>query len=165
MIEGNNLDAEIMSRMQRLHGFGAYRLDDDSDDRRHMAPNGWDAYSTRGTMASLASLMRASWPAHERVWQRDELEEEMFSVRAMRHVWRVKPNATKAEWRVLLGPAGAYNASVHRAHGYRGIAHQWLLTTHEPLTEPVNSPRVRSLRKLKWRWPGLIEAAGKRNAT
>ena len=35
---------------------------------------------------------------------RRELEEELFGVRAMRHVFRVRPNASMQAWVTLLNP-------------------------------------------------------------
>ena len=157
VVEGNNLDASVMSRLQRLHGYDIYRLDDGGDDRRHVTPDGWDQYSERGTMESLESLRRRDVFGRTQPWARDALEVEMFSLRAMRHVWRVKSNASKSEWRVLLGPLGVYNATLDAKRAYKGTAHQWVLTMETPLTEPVNDPRPRSVEKLKWRMTAEVE--------
>ena len=74
---------------------------------------------------------------------RDAYELEMFSIRAMRHLWRVRDNLTIAQWDVLLGPIRRYypkeSAVKQRSH----VAHQWLLTTDRHLTEPTAQPRYR----------------------
>ena len=108
--------------------------------RRHIASNGWDSYSPKGSLLSLPSLRIPPG----RVWARDDLEEEMLSVRAMKHVWKVKANCTTEEWRVLLSPIGPYNNATSRTTYY---PHQWLLTT-EALLEPVNP--ARSKRRVLW---------------
>lgn len=144
-------------RMLLFHAcrYHVYRLDDQADDRRHVAANGWDRYSPKGTLARLASLARGGDGAggDEGSWARDELEEELLGVRAMRHIWKVKPNASREEWRVLLGPLAPFrNASRRQAAAAAAhTAHQWVLTrVEEPLIEPVNPPRPRSIHKLLW---------------
>ena len=51
---------------------------------------------------------------------REDVEEELFSIRAMRHVFRVKRNASLDEWTRLLQPIQA-----------RGFPAHWLLTSDE----------------------------------
>ena len=63
---------------------------------------------------------------------RNQLEEELFSVRAMRHVFRVKRNMSLQGWVTLLNP-------VMR----RGYPPQWAVTRDGDLTEityPVQFP-------------------------
>ena len=158
VVEGNNVETGTMRKFQAL-GFTIYRLDA-GDGRRHMTPEGWDAFSpVRGVPLAELSLVRTPWAAKRSTdpapmaarggvdataeapplatlaaAPRDALEQEMFGLRAMRHLWRVVDNATEAEWDVLLGPI-RQKASRH------GVAHQWLLTTEKNLAEPVLPPR------------------------
>ena len=53
---------------------------------------------------------------------RDKLEREIFGLRMMRHVFRVKANLTIGEWRLLMAVGGQF-----------GRSHQWLLTRDEDL--------------------------------
>ena len=143
VLEGNFLDDTTMFSFQNVLGFDVYRLDF-GDSRRHMAADGWDLFSDRGTMHD----------AQRPTWSRDALEEELLSQRAMRRLWRVRPNMSKSNWSVLLGPATApFDWARKRAHHYRRIAHQWLLTRERmPFNGPVNRPAKRSSPKVRW-WP------------
>ena len=164
VLEGNNLNEKTMHRYQAVHGFRVYRLDV-SDHRRHMTSKGWDQYSPKGTFAPLQGRStplrphQLSWAPSESLplpgWPRDALEEEVFSLRAMRHLWRVKENASIAEWRVLLGPMGQFNASLGKSH-YRGISHQWMLTMEQGLVEPVLPPRHQ--KRVMWQPTAWSEA-------
>ena len=55
-----------------------------------------------------------------------ELEDELWAVRAMRHVYRIKPNLSLQGWVTVLNP-------VLRG----GYPSQWALTTEGGLTEPT----------------------------
>ena len=56
---------------------------------------------------------------------------QVFSARAMRHVFRVRPNASNQAWVTLLNPIVS--------HGYPG---QWVLTLDGPVTEPTQPGRT-----------------------
>lgn len=134
LLEGNNLDEATMVRFQSRHGFHIYRLDE-ADHRRHMTPDGWDDFSPKG---SILNLTRSSSSGVGRVWARDALEEEIFGVRGMRHLWRVKDNLSKIEWNILLSPIGPYDAkhSANKMVSAGGQGYQWMLVK-EQLSEPV----------------------------
>ena len=55
---------------------------------------------------------------------RVQLEDELFSIRAMRHVWRFKPNLTMQGWVTLLNPIGR-----------KGFPPQIVMTLEQDLTE------------------------------
>lgn len=75
------------------HGFEVFRLDTD-DCRRLMTSTGWDAYSPSGTIAQLGHV-RGALP-------RDSFEEEMFSIRAMKRVFRIKDGLSLGQWSRVL---------------------------------------------------------------
>lgn len=61
-----------------------------------------------------------------------ELEEEMFSIRAMRHIFRLRANLSLQGWTTVLNPI--------MQHGYPG---QYILTRDRPLLEPTfQRPRI-----------------------
>ena len=128
-IEGNNVDGETMKLFQ-AHGYAIYRLEM-GDRRRWITSDGWDAHSPSGTMATL----RPPQP-------RDTLETEIFSLRAMRHLFRVEDsNITLNGWRTLLGPIaglkGASRAGRRTASTGEKAVHHWLLTSEKNLAEPT----------------------------
>ena len=114
IVEGSHLSPAMMASFQRECGYTMYRLDD-HDGRRFITAKGWDAYSPRGTIGRLDRL--GALP-------RDALEEELFSVRGMRHVFRARANASVEEWKVLLEPVNRYPP-------------QWVLTLESELLEPA----------------------------
>ena len=128
-IEGNNVDGETMQLFQAAHGYAVYRLEM-GDRRRWITSDGWDAHSPSGTMATL----RPPQP-------RDTLETEVFSLRAMRHLFRVADNITLSGWRTLLGPIaglkGASRAGRRIASTGDKAVHHWLLTSEKNLAEPT----------------------------
>ena len=70
---------------------------------------GWDVLSPRGTFAPLGRL---------RSLPRDAHEEEYLRLRAMGHVFRIKPNRSVGAWfNVLLKPINNSYADA------RGVAH------------------------------------------
>ena len=83
---------KTLRRYQRTLGYNVLRLDF-ADDRRFLGARGWDLFSPNGTTARLDRF--GALP-------RDSVEEELFSVRAMRHVWRAKPNLSVVDWRAML---------------------------------------------------------------
>eukprot|EP00315_Gephyrocapsa_oceanica_P001553 CAMPEP_0185313366 /NCGR_PEP_ID=MMETSP1363-20130426/35500_1 /TAXON_ID=38817 /ORGANISM="Gephyrocapsa oceanica, Strain RCC1303" /LENGTH=260 /DNA_ID=CAMNT_0027911273 /DNA_START=50 /DNA_END=832 /DNA_ORIENTATION=- len=140
IVEGSHLSPALMHKLDVVHGYTFYRLDE-HDGRRSMDRNGWDRYSPPGTIARLDRL-RAKHveqdhqqvkysprshnfrPAGDGV-SRFELEEELFGVRAMKHVFRVKRNISEQGWVTVLNP-------VLR----RGYPPQFALTQLPDLTEP-----------------------------
>ena len=119
IIEGSHLQPHIMQRYQMVHGYTILRLDE-HDNRRRITEGGVDALSTPGSIAPL-SRFAEEFAVHDRVGSkysvrgthlkpggdnvsRLELEEELFGIRAMRHVFRVKPNMTLQGWVTVLNP-------------------------------------------------------------
>ncbi|KAL1495549.1 hypothetical protein AB1Y20_016912 [Prymnesium parvum] len=139
-IEGSHLDAELMRRFQSVHGYECYRLDW-LDGRRWITGEGWDAYSPEGTFAPLSrhreaharigrTRMKYSPKGFSRLramrnHSRDDFEEELFSIRGMRHVFRVKRNLSAEAWTLLLQPVALH-----------GWPPQWLLTLEHDFVEP-----------------------------
>jgi FkbM family methyltransferase len=87
--------AWILRRFQTTHGYDLYRLDTD-DFRRLVTPTGWDAYSPPNRIAPIGHVRGAL--------TRDSLEEEMFGVRAMRHLWRAKRGLSEGQLNQWLAP-------------------------------------------------------------
>ena len=155
IVEGNHLKPRTLMRMQQVHGYTFYRLDE-HDGRRFITREGWDAFSPPGTIARLDRLAfehraidravqkdsvaklerlvgsRAYLPMGDNV-SRDALEDELFGVRAMRHVFRVKPNISFQGWVTLLNPLMR-----------PGWPPQWLLTLDGDLTEPSLPPHFKT---------------------
>ncbi|KAJ1633734.1 hypothetical protein T492DRAFT_536649 [Pavlovales sp. CCMP2436] len=99
ILEASNVQAATMHAYQNEHGFDVYRLDM-HDDRRFINAAGWDEYApARGTAARLDRL---------RSLPRDKFEEEMFSVRLMRHVFRAKRGLDVEGWSTLLTPIARF---------------------------------------------------------
>ena len=121
---------------------------DEHDGRRWILPTGWDAYSQGEQWEPLdryAAEHRVSdrlVHAHSTVFRlpngsrvlpaadnvsRMVLEEELLAIRAMRHVFRVRPNMTIQGWVTLLNPMIYHGYSLH-----------WALVLHgERLLEPT----------------------------
>ena len=151
IVEASFVRPSQMRRLQHKHGYTAYRLDA-HDSRRHMMRTGWDGFSPKGTIASLerfeaqhkeadTALTRFS-PHNARYGASDHgpkpagdgvsrlhLEEELFSVRAMRHVFRARPNLSLQAWTTLMQPM--------QHDGYESAPMQWALTLDGDLTEPT----------------------------
>ena len=134
--EGNAaMTPSVMERFVFLN-FSVYRLDV-GDERRYMTSHGFDAFSPAGTIGKLDRVRRLP---------RDDIEEEMFSIRAMRHVFRVrteKPLNT-SEWLSVLQP-------VRRAHPH------FMITRETDLREPSYgeaSKRGWRLASLEWKFGG-----------
>lgn len=118
VVEGSNLDPVVMQRFQMVHGYVFFRLDV-NDGRRVVTPEGWDARSQSGTLERLdrlsvstaiekysvnkalrykASTNGASLkPAGDGV-SRLKLEDEMWAIRNMRHVFRIRANLSLQAW-------------------------------------------------------------------
>lgn len=95
VVEGNNrMKAGPLMRLQAL-GFDVYRIGEISDERRYITSRGWDGYSAPGTFGRLDRVRRL---------RRDDLEEELFGIRAMRNLFRVRTPLNKTEWDVILTP-------------------------------------------------------------
>ena len=143
VVEGSGLRPSTMHRLQHVHGFDFWRLDA-LDGRRLIRPDGWDAYSPPGTIAPLMRYreehafvdglhQKYSPDGFERRHEggnetRDLYEDEMFGVRAMRHVFRVKENTTVHGWYRLLQPIS-----------FKGWAPQWLMTTDRDMLLPTHA--------------------------
>mmetsp|Transcript_22197 Transcript_22197/g.56873 ORF Transcript_22197/g.56873 Transcript_22197/m.56873 type:complete len:113 (-) Transcript_22197:26-364(-) len=91
-----------------------------------MTSRGWDGYSPSGTLGRLDRVRRL---------ERDALEEELFSVRAMRHLFRVRDGLNSTEWRTVLDP-------IRRAWPH------FMLTQERELLEPSFGEAVRRGRKV-----------------
>ena len=87
IMEGNQIEkvVPVFQRLQSTYGFDVYRLDT-YDYRRYMTAKGWDAYSRRGSFEPLDRLRRLP---------RDAYEEELFAIRAMRHVFRLRDGCAR----------------------------------------------------------------------
>ena len=146
IVEGSHLDPAVLQRMQNKHNYTVLRLDQ-HDERRFITRQGWDAYSPSGTFARLdrfrdkhaeserarckySPRARGLLPMGDNV-SRLELEDEWFGVRAMRHVFRIKPGTTEQGWMTILQP-------VIRC-SYPG---QYVLTldTEDELLPPMKKP-------------------------
>ena len=143
IVEGSNLSPALMHALDTKHNFTFYRLDE-HDGRRWIGRDGWDKYSPHGTIAPLGRLgavrnavdrQRTKYsprfggmtPMGDNV-SRMALEDELFGVRAMKHVFRVKRNIGLQGWVTVLNPV--------MPHGYPP---QWAMTRLPDLTEPVFS--------------------------
>ena len=127
--------------MDTQHGFTFYRLDE-HDARRYITRDGFDAYSPKGTIAALDRFreqhvyldrQRVKYsPRHPKLRpggdnvSRFELEEELFGVRAMKHVYRIKRGIGVQGWVTVLNPVLP-----------RGYPPQLVLTQLPDLTEPT----------------------------
>ena len=151
VVEASYVKPGQMARFQNVHGYTCYRLDA-HDSRRSITREGWDGFSPPGTIARLdrygsehraAEVFLSQYsphnprapgavgpkPAQDGVSRR-ELEEELFAVRAMRHVFRAKPGLSEAHWATLMNPL---------QHDKTASAPlQWVLTQEGDLTEPTN---------------------------
>ena len=120
VVEGSRLDPTVLMRLQSVHNYTVLRLDE-HDERRSITRQGWDAYSPSGTFARLDRFrdehvspdrarckyspprVHGMVPVGDNV-SRFDLEDEWFGVRAMRHVFRVKPGMTAQGWTTILQP-------------------------------------------------------------
>ena len=105
------------------------------DERRYMTSRGWDAYSPPGTFGRIDRVRGLS---------RDALEEELFSIRAMRHIFRIRSNLNASEWQTVLTPIR------------RAMPH-FLLTQERTLLEPSmgeSITRGTRLASVEWRGGG-----------
>lgn len=120
----------VLRLFQQLN-YTLYRLDV-NDERRYMTSRGWDAFSPNGTIAKLDRV---------RSLARDALEDELFSVRAMRHIFRVRDHLNDSEWEAVLAPVR------------RAMPH-FLLTQDRELLEPSlgeGASRGFRLASVEWR--------------
>jgi hypothetical protein len=100
IVEASKVQPSTM-RSFHLLNFTVYRLDA-NDNRRFITSRGWDGYSPPGSIAPLDRL---------RKMKRNALEEEMFSVRLMRHVFRVRSGLSLSEWADVLKSVNGYALS------------------------------------------------------
>ena len=123
----------VLELFHRLN-YTLYRLDV-NDERRYMTSRGWDAYSPPGTFGRIDRVRGLS---------RDALEEELFSIRAMRHIFRIRSNLNASEWQTVLTPIR------------RAMPH-FLLTQERTLLEPSmgeSITRGTRLASVEWRGGG-----------
>ena len=156
IVEGSNLKPATLQLLQSKHNYTVLRLDE-HDERRAITRQGWDAYSPSGTIARL-DRFRDEHYAHDRARckysprsthlkpmgdnvSRLDLEEEWFGVRAMRHVYRVKPGATAQGWTTILQPVirCSYPAQ-----------YVFTLDTEEELLPPKKKPAPGFHRSPEW---------------
>ena len=155
IVEGSNLKPVTLERLQRKHNYTALRLDE-HDERRSITRQGWDAYSPSGTFARLdrfrnehtgSERARCKYSARTHLRpmgdnvSRLELEEEWFGVRAMRHVYRVKPQLGLQAWTTILQPVipCSYPAQ-----------YVFTLVTEEELLPPKKKPAPGFRRSPEW---------------
>ena len=145
IVEGSRLVSKVLHRLDTVHGFTFYRLDE-HDARRQITREGWDAYSPPGTIARLDRLAHLHKESDSQVVKytpprakgvrpagdgvtRLQLEDELFAIRSMRHVFRIKRNLSEQAWVTVLNPV--------LPHGYPP---QLVLTVEPDLTEPTFHP-------------------------
>ena len=119
----------LMQRFDILN-YTCLRLDS-GDERRYMTSKGWDGFSPPGTFARLNRVRKLP---------RDQYEEELFGVRAMRHVFRISKGLNITEWATVLAPV-------------RRAAPHFVLTREDALLEPSfgeSSRRGWRLRSVEW---------------
>ncbi|EOD11053.1 hypothetical protein EMIHUDRAFT_104836 [Emiliania huxleyi CCMP1516] len=109
IVEASHVEPRTMVRYQSVHGYTVLRLDQ-HDGRRWLTPEGFDAFSAEGTIepgdrkhCKYSPPTRLA-PMGDNV-SRFELEDEWFGVRAMRHVFHIKPNLTEQGWTTIMQPA------------------------------------------------------------
>ena len=118
IVEASNVDPRTMHHFQNKLGYTALRLDI-HDARRHVTREGFDAYSAPGCIEPLDRLqeqhetfdrLRCKYsppgphrPLADNV-SRTKLEDEWFAVRAMRHVFHIRPNTTVQGWTTIMQP-------------------------------------------------------------
>ena len=169
IVEGSNLEPRVLQRFQMVHGYTFFRLDE-HDGRRHLTPEGWDALSPAGTIARLdrfasehlgADKQTAKYSVSRHARLKDsktgetykpagdgvsrlQLEDELWSIRAMRHVFRLKANLSLQSWVTVLNPI--------LPHGWPP---QWAMTLDPHVLETpsavprhlTNSPELRHSRR------------------
>ena len=130
-----------------VHGYTFLRMDE-HDSRRFITREGWDAYSPPGTFGQLDRLLdrhrsleagispnsfEASLGGARELANasRSEFEEELFGIRAMRHVFKVKPNISLQAWMVLQRPMLKTNWGP-----------QWIATLDDNLLPKASPVRV-----------------------
>jgi len=104
VVECNGCDGELLHKLQSVHGYHIYHLDMHVD-RRFLNSKGIDIYSHFKPDPRLPHFV-----------------EELYGIRAMRHLYRYRQNMTLEEW------------NSRPARLVRVAAPQYLLT-HEPLVE------------------------------
>ena len=118
IIEASNVDPRTMHHFQNVLGYTVLRLDI-HDARRHVTREGFDAYSAPGSIEPLDRLQEQHEPIdrlrckysppgpHRPLADnvpRTKLEDEWFAVRAMRHVFHIRPNTTVQGWATIMQP-------------------------------------------------------------
>ena len=126
--------AHALARFQMRHRFEVFRLDT-FDRRRLIGRTGWDVLSpVKGTMQPLNRIRKLSRDAHE---------EEYLKLRAMGHIFKVKPNRTASQWNHVLLKAVNNSYTGHRDFAWSRVD---LLLVDERhvgrLIEPAYMPKT-----------------------
>ena len=118
IVEASNVDPRTMHHFQNVLGYTVLRLDI-HDARRHITREGFDAYSAPSSIEPLDRLQEQHEPIdrlrckysppgpHRPLADnvpRTKLEGEWFAVRAMRHVFHIRPNTTVQGWATIMQP-------------------------------------------------------------
>lgn len=118
IIEASFVDPRTMHHFQNVLGYTVLRLDI-HDARRHITREGFDAYSAAGSIEPLDRLQKQHEPTDRSRCKysppgphrpladnvsRTKLEDEWFAVRAMRHVFHIRPNTTVQGWATIMQP-------------------------------------------------------------
>jgi SAM-dependent methyltransferase len=118
IVEASHVEPRTMVRFQSSHGYTVLRLDQ-HDGRRWLTPEGFDAFSANGTIERLDRFQKEHEPADRKHCKyspptrlvpmgdnisRFALEDEWFGVRALRHVFHIKPNLTEQGWTTVMQP-------------------------------------------------------------
>ena len=151
IVEGSNLSPVVLHRLQSVHGYTCFRLDE-NDGRRRITPEGWDLLSPAGTIArldrfksqhELADRLVSKYSVPRSMRQvnastllipagdgisRLQLEEELWAVRGMRHTFRMRANLSVQGWVTVLNPIIP-----------RGWPPQWAFTLDPHALEPTHS--------------------------
>jgi hypothetical protein len=137
----NRLGISTLVKMQRRHGYDVFRLDydayrlDKADFQRikmdrqgspqaGRAKSVWRGPESVARLSGTVSRVRAA-AGQLSASDHSDLEDEHFSVRAMKHVYRVRSNLSEASWRSLLVPM--------RSNGVRSRAQANMLLVHSRL--------------------------------
>lgn len=159
IVEASFVRPSQMLRLQRTHGYTLYRLDAHDARRHmtrtgwdalsapgtiaplgrysHAADEAFESRFSPHTRRGFSSGWR---PALRKGVQDDfkpfadgvsrvQLEEELFGTRAMRHVFRAKPDLSLQAWTTLMNPVHHFK--------FESAPTQWVMTLDGDVTEPT----------------------------